>query len=511
MKRQVVLALTGFALGIAFWTANADSEQRFSLADGRGSSRASAELGTTAIAGREIGQMAQNAAGGQAAAPYQAAGAPETAISSTPRVALVIGIGGYKFLPRLDNPPSDARLVAATLKELGFKLVGDTAQTDLDRTGFEQAIREFGRMLKGGGVGLFYYAGHGVQIRDVNYLIPVGANPASAADADFEMIDTSLVLKQMEAAGSKLNFMILDACRNNPFGGRGLRASGGGLAQMRAPSGTLISYATQPGNVAADGSDGHSPYTRALVDAMKRPGLRVLDVFNAVGLAVDKESQGRQQPWVSTSPLDGDFYFAPPIQAAMVVPGPAPGPGPAPMPDTEVVFWESIMRSSNPADFKAYLAQYPEGRFAPLAQIRLAALQPPLPPPAPLPDKQGVAPPPAQPSEPTKVSLGPGESRSRSKPDIEGRVKAIASGSRFIVGDHWIDLYGIEDPSANLAHRDALKGFLMPTKGMVECYQKGGGKYQCFVGDKDLAELVLRGGVARPAAEAPSEYRSLVK
>jgi hypothetical protein len=244
---------------------------------------------------------------------------------------------------------------------------------------------------------------------------------------------------------------------------------------------------------------------------MKRPGLRVLDVFNAVGLAVDKESQGRQQPWVSTSPLDGDFYFAAPIQAAMVVPGPAPAPAPAPMPDTEVVFWESIMRSSNPADFKAYLAQYPEGRFAPLAQNRLAALQPPLPPPAPLPDKQGVAPPPAEPSEPTKVSLGPSQSRSRSKPDIEGRVKAIASGSRFIVGDHWIDLYGIEDPSANLAHRDALKGFLMPTKGMVECYQKAGGKYQCFVGDKDLAELVLRGGVARPAAEAPSEYRSLVK
>jgi hypothetical protein len=114
----------------------------------------------------------------------------------------------------------------------------------------------------------------------------------------------------MEGAGTKLNIVILDACRNNPFGGRGLRASDGGLAQMRAPEGTLLSYATQPGNVALDGDDGHSPYTRALVDTMQKPGLDVLQAFNQVGLTVKRATGSAQQPWVSTSPIDGSFYFS---------------------------------------------------------------------------------------------------------------------------------------------------------------------------------------------------------
>jgi hypothetical protein len=146
------------------------------------------------------------------------------------------------------------------------------------------------------------------------------------------------VLRQMESAGTKLNIVMLDACRNNPFGGRGLRATDGGLAQLRAPEGTLLSYATQPGNVALDGDDGHSPYTRALVETMQKPGLDVFQTFNQVGLAVKRTTGSSQQPWVSTSPIDGSFYFsggpqvasAPPPAAQPVPPPPVAPPVAAP-------------------------------------------------------------------------------------------------------------------------------------------------------------------------------------
>jgi hypothetical protein len=293
-------------------------------------------------------------------------------------------------LPRLENPVSDAQLIASTLHSDGFQLIGGQAQTDLDRAGFERVIRQFGRELSGGSVGLFYYAGHGVQIRDENFLVPVEADPATAADADFELIDANSVLKQMELADLKL--VILDACRNNPFGGRGLRDAGGGLAQMQAPHGTLISYATQPGHVAQDGKAEHSPYTAALADMMLRPGLAVLDVFNEVGLAVDQATGGRQVPWTSNSPLEGVFYFLGPTTVNITPPAPA-----QPSPDPETVFWQSIGQSTNAADFDEYLRQYPQGRFAGLAHNRLAALRPP--PPAQVPTLQrhdGAPVPPSQ-------------------------------------------------------------------------------------------------------------------
>src|ERR1700680_2903637 len=136
------------------------------------------------------------------------------------------------------------------------------------------------------------------------------------------MLDTNLVMRQMEGAGTRLNIVILDACRNNPFGGRGLvvdrareaentrlRATNAGLAQMQAPEGTLISFATQPGSVAQDGAGGNSPYAKALALEMRRPGLDIFQTFNQVGLAVKRETGGSQLPWVSTSPIDGSFYF----------------------------------------------------------------------------------------------------------------------------------------------------------------------------------------------------------
>jgi TPR repeat protein len=230
--------------------------------------------------------------------------------SAEKRVALVIGNSAYQNVTPLVNPANDATLMAETLRGLGFSLTGNGAQLNLDKRALDDAVQAFGRQIQGVDVAMFYYAGHGVQVRGSNYLVPINANPTREADVDFQMVDVNLVLNQMQGSGTRLNMVILDACRNNPFGGRGLRSSEGGLAQLRAPDGTLISYATQPGSVAQDGEDGHSPYTRALVSVLKRPGLDLFGTFNEVGLTVKRATGGAQQPWVSSSPIDGNFYFA---------------------------------------------------------------------------------------------------------------------------------------------------------------------------------------------------------
>ncbi len=242
------------------------------------------------------------------------------------RVALVIGNSAYKSVDRLANTANDARLIAATLQKLGFTLVGGGPQLDLDRAQLAQAVQDFGRVLAGADVGLFYYSGHGLQVQGVNWLVPVDANPNRPQDLDFQMVDADLVLRQMEGAGTRLNLVLLDACRNNPFANRGLRSLQGGLAEMRAPEGTLISYATQPGNVAADGTGANSPYTTALASSMQQPGLDIFRLFNQVGLEVKRSTGGSQQPWVSTSPIDGFFSFtgnAPPVHVAGLARPPA--------------------------------------------------------------------------------------------------------------------------------------------------------------------------------------------
>src|ERR1039458_5811602 len=240
------------------------------------------------------------------------------------RIALVVGNSTYQNITRLDNPRNDAALMADTLQSLGFNLVGGHAQLDLDKSSLDNAVQSFGRQVQGADVALFYYAGHGVQVSGSNYLVPVNANPTREADVDFQMVDVNLVLRQMQGSGTRLNMVILDACRNNPFGARGLRSADGGLAQMRAPEGTLISYATQPGSVAQDGNDGHSPYTKALATTIKQAGLDIFQTFNQVGLAVKRETSGSQQPWVSSSPIDGSFYFVAPAGGPKVATVPQP-------------------------------------------------------------------------------------------------------------------------------------------------------------------------------------------
>jgi hypothetical protein len=287
------------------------------------------------------------------------------------RVALVIGNSTYQNISRLDNPVNDARLMAQALSGAGFTLVGGGAQIDLDKVRFDSVIQTLGNQIAGADVALFYYAGHGVQVRGSNYLVPVSANPTKEADVDFQMVDVALVLRQMEGAGTKLNFIILDACRNNPFGSRGLRATGGGLAQMNAPEGTLISYATQPGSVAQDGVDGDSPYTKALAQALRRPGLGVFDFFNEVGLAVKQSTRGSQQPWMSSSPINGKFYF---VAASPSSNTPAVTTA-SPTISEAALAWNATKETTNPAVLEAFVKHYGDSFFANLARARLDELK----------------------------------------------------------------------------------------------------------------------------------------
>ncbi len=245
------------------------------------------------------------------------------------RIALVIGNSTYRNVPRLSNPTNDAHLIAVTLQRLGFKLVGNGAKIDLDKQQFSDAVKAFGQEIAGADVALFYYAGHGLQVDGVNWLVPVDANPTRRQDLDFQMVDAALVLRQMDGAGTHLNVMILDACRNDPFGGRGLRGIERGLAEMRVPDATIVSYATQPGNVAQDGSGPDSPFAQALADGMGHSEWEIRDVFNETGLTVKRETAGEQVPWTSFSPINGKFFLAgiekplsaPPIQINPISPG----------------------------------------------------------------------------------------------------------------------------------------------------------------------------------------------
>ncbi|MDG4551118.1 MAG: SUMF1/EgtB/PvdO family nonheme iron enzyme [Candidatus Contendobacter sp.] len=221
-----------------------------------------------------------------------------------PRTALVVGNAGYRDSP-LNNPVNDARDVAEALRAMGFEVV---QRENLDKRGFDAVVGDFARRLKErGGVGLFYYSGHGAQVKGENFLIPVSAAIASEADVEYEAVNAGRILRNMEQAGNGLNIVVLDACRNNPYRSW-YRSETKGLARMDAPTGSIIAYATAPGAVAADGAGRNSPYTAGLLQAMRTPGLGIEQLFKQVRIQVAKATGNRQVPWESSS-LMGDFYF----------------------------------------------------------------------------------------------------------------------------------------------------------------------------------------------------------
>jgi uncharacterized caspase-like protein len=288
------------------------------------------------------------------------------------RLALVIGNSAYKQSP-LANAVADARLMDAVLRESGFEVMRAENATLRE---MRRLVRDFGeRLQRSKGVGLFYFAGHGVQVRGENYLISIDSDIRNEDEVPDDSVSASLVLEKLESAQNRMNILVLDACRNNPFASR-TRSSAAGLATMNAPAGTLVAYATAPGAVAFDGSGRNGLYTRHLAEAIRQPGLRVEEVFKTVRAAVRRASNNQQTPWENTA-LEGEFYFrAPP--AAAVVPAPPVAPPAATGPNAaafELSFWESIRNSSRKADFEEYLRQFPQGRFAGLARNRLAAVE----------------------------------------------------------------------------------------------------------------------------------------
>lgn len=219
------------------------------------------------------------------------------------RLALVIGNANYTANP-LKNPENDAEDISRALKESGFTVI-DVRNGSLGK--MRQAVRQFGDMLNDHDVGLVYYSGHGVEVNGRNYLLPVNADIAREDEVADQSVDMGLILEKMATAKKAVNILIMDACRDNPFG-LGFRSKSKGLAMLDAPRGTIIAYATSPGRVADDGTGRNSPYTKNLLKYMQIPNKPIESVFKDVRRGVQQDTKGGQTPWENTS-LSGDFFF----------------------------------------------------------------------------------------------------------------------------------------------------------------------------------------------------------
>jgi hypothetical protein len=293
------------------------------------------------------------------------------------RVALVIGNAAYEHAGRLNNAVNDARGVAEVLGRIGFEV---TAVEDQTLAGLQAALKTFSRQARQAEVALVYYSGHGMEIGGTNFLVPVDARLESDVDVEFETVPMDSLLRVVEGA-SQLGVIILDACRNNPLAAQmqvasGTRSIGRGLARVEPVGQTLVAYAAKAGTVAEDGSGEHSPYTSALLKHLEQPGLEVRFLFAAVRDDVLAATGNAQEPFIYGSLGAQQHYFvAPPAAEAEVAEEPAPAPAASDAAlDKEALFWRSVEGSKDPAAFQAYLDAFPDGTFAGLARLRIAAL-----------------------------------------------------------------------------------------------------------------------------------------
>jgi hypothetical protein len=282
------------------------------------------------------------------------------------RYALVVGNSDYKASP-LKNPVNDAKDMASKLEEYGFEV---KKLFDASLREMETEITQFGKKLYGENtVGLFYYAGHGLQIDGQNYLVPVDANIETEADVKYESVNAGRILSQMELAENGLNMVILDACRNNPYT-RSWRSSARGLAKMEAPAGSLMLYATSPGKVAADGEGRNGLFTEKLMANIDKKGLKIEDVFKQTAIAVSQFSNKKQIPYIEGVIL-GDFYFhgdgkPEPVKKIVSVDSSI---------EIERDFWKAVNQSPSIEMYEAYLQEYPDGYYAKIAAIKIKLLK----------------------------------------------------------------------------------------------------------------------------------------
>ncbi len=300
------------------------------------------------------------------------------------RVAFVVGNGAYKNVAQLPNPPIDAKAMAATLRNVGFEVIEGT---NLTRDTMTAKLLDFGRKAQGADVAVFYYAGHGIAISGTNYLLPVDADIKSEMDVKLgAAINVDVTLDQT-MGDAKVKLVFLDACRDNPFAAK-IKANatrsvavGQGLAEMKSGEGTLIAFATGPGQTALDGQEGtNSPFTRALIAHITEPGVEIQQAMTEVRAQVSDETSKGQLPWGHTN-LTGSVYLNPATaQPASAAAAPAPsGPALASTTagtDVELEFWRSVKDSKKPEELNAYLSSYPNGQFRSLALARLAELNP---------------------------------------------------------------------------------------------------------------------------------------
>ncbi len=321
-----------------------------------------------------------------ALATGQATAAPEER-----RVALVIGNGAYTSVPPLANPTRDARAMAAALKRLGFEVVEGY---DLSMDAMRTTVRDFATSLDGAKAGLVFYAGHGIAVGDENYLLPVDAALKSEADLDFRAVNVHLILRQMQR-DERVNIVILDACRDNPFTSqlasrsrsvyRGLSA-----IETQSASGILIAFATDPRSVALDGErDGNSPFTAALLKHIETSEVSITTVMDRVRADVWEATGRKQKPWTNSS-IIGEFRMNPSVKissadATISISPPSLPAAPVGLDRSQldIKMWEAADRGNSAADFRAYLDAFPNGQFATFARNRLARLQEPAAPPAP--------------------------------------------------------------------------------------------------------------------------------
>ena len=302
------------------------------------------------------------------------------------RVALVIGNGSYAHAPALANPLNDAADIGGALERLGFKV---TRIVNADRAELWDGLQKFSLAASASEMAAVFYAGHGIEVDRRNFLVPVDARLLSDADVEFETVPLDLLMRAVERTRG-LRLIILDACRDNPFAAAMQRAGatrsiGRGLAREEPSGETLVAYAAKEGTVAADGEGRNSPYTAALLAHLEEPGLRVDLMFRKVRDAVLASTGGRQEPFIYSSLSGEDTYLAALPAPAKTTTVSKPGddelvpedltqkPGPT---QAELLFWESVKDSQHAADIEAYLAQYPSGTYATLAQNRLARLAP---------------------------------------------------------------------------------------------------------------------------------------
>jgi uncharacterized caspase-like protein len=300
------------------------------------------------------------------------------------RVAFVVGNGAYKNVAQLPNPPVDAKAMAAVLRNVGFDVVEGT---NLTRDAMTEKLLDFGKKAQGADVAIFFYAGHGIAIGGTNYLLPVDADIKSEMDVKLgAAINIDLTLDQT-MNDAKVKLVFLDACRDNPFAAK-IKSTATrsvsvqtGLAEMKSGEGTLIAFATGPGQTALDGQEGNnSPFTRALIDHITKPGVEIQQAMTEVRAQVNEETNKGQLPWGHTN-LIGAVYLnpaapAPAANVAAATSAPAAvASAAAPGSDVEVEFWRSIKETNKPEELNAYLSQYPNGQFKPLALSRLAALE----------------------------------------------------------------------------------------------------------------------------------------